>query len=127
MKTVEKTKQNKIEETRNENIISPDVDIIETPDGFTVFADMPRVDENSVEISLESGVLSLRGKRADVSRDNMRPALIERDAGTYQRSFMVSDGIDHDKISATVKNGMLKIVLPRAEEEKPRKIAVKAG
>lgn len=132
MKTTESLEQsrqqkNDVERTRIERILYPDVDIVETAEGFTVFADMPRVDEKSVEINLEGGVLTMRGTRDDPEFQDMRPALRECGAGVYERSFTVTDGIDHDKITATVKNGVLKIILPRAESEKPRKINVKAG
>lgn len=114
------------ERTRACRIYSPQVDIIERKENIVVIADMPGVDEKSVDITLEKNVLTIYGKvEVDIPRDH-RLAMSEYGIGDYQRVFTLSEEIDRDKIQATVKNGVLKLVMPMAESAKTRKIPIKA-
>jgi len=116
----------KSELTRARKIYSPAVDIIERKDDIIVVADMPGVDDSSVDITLEKNVLTIYGKvDADIpEKHNLY--LSEYGIGDYQRVFTLTDEVDREKIQATVKNGVLKILLPKAEVVKTRKISVKA-
>jgi len=116
----------KSELTRARKIYSPAVDIIERKDDIIVVADMPGVDDSSVDITLEKNVLTIYGKvDADIpEKHNLY--LSEYGIGDYQRVFTLTDEVDREKIQATVKNGILKILLPKAEVVKTRKISVKA-
>jgi len=115
------------ERTRERRVYTPSVDIIEGKDETKVFADIPGVDESSVDITLEKNILEIYGKvDPDIPQD-MRLALSEYGIGDYHRRFTLSDEIDREKIQATVKNGVLSLVLPKAEKAKTRKIEVKAG
>lgn len=116
----------RLERTRVSRVYTPQVDIAEEPDAIVVMADMPGVDEKSVDISLEKNELSIYGKVENVSFDNYRPLLTEYGIGDYERTFTLSDEIDRDGIQASVKNGVLKVVLPKVAMAKSRKIAVKA-
>jgi HSP20 family molecular chaperone IbpA len=117
----------KEERTRERRVYTPSVDIIEGKDETKVFADIPGVDESSVDITLEKNILEIYGKvDPDIPQD-MRLALSEYGIGDYHRRFTLSDEIDREKIQATVKNGVLSLVLPKAEKAKTRKIEVKAG
>ena len=117
----------KEERTRERRLYNPSVDIIEGKDGTTVIADIPGVDEASVDITLEKNILEIYGKvDPEIPRD-MRLAISEYGIGDYHRRFTLSDEIDRDRIQATVKNGVLRLVLPKAEKAKTRKIEVKAG
>jgi HSP20 family molecular chaperone IbpA len=115
------------ERTRARKAYVPRVDIYETADEIVVVADMPGVDENSVEITLEKNVLSLTGYVEPARPDNYSLAYAEYDQGDYQRNFTLSDEVDRENIQATVKNGVLHLHLPKAAPVKARKIAVKAA
>ena len=115
-----------VERTRSKRLYTPPVDIIEGEDGLFLIADMPGVDENSVDITLEKNVLTIYGTVDPEIPGNRRLVSAEYGIGDYQRSFTLSDEIDREKIEATVKNGVLRLTLPRAEAAKTRKIPVKA-
>jgi len=116
-----------VERTRARKAYVPRVDIFETADEIVVVADMPGVDENSVEITLEKNVLSLAGYVEPSRPEAYSLAYAEYDQGDYQRSFTLSDEVDRENIQATVKNGVLRLHLPKAAPVKARKIAVKAA
>ena len=112
------------ERTRASRIYSPQVDIIERKEDIIVMADMPGVDEKSVDITLEKNVLTIYGKvEADIPKDHTL-SVSEYGIGDYQRVFTLSDEVDSDNIQATVKNGVLKLIMPKAEAAKTRKITV---
>ena len=114
------------EMTRARRIYTPAVDIIERKDDIIVTADMPGTDEKSVDITLEKNVLTIYGKVETVIPEKHTLYISEYGLGDYQRSFTLAEEVDREKIQASVKNGVLKIVLPKAEAVKTRKIAVKA-
>jgi len=116
----------RIERTWSKRTYSPQVDIIERKEDIVVIADMPGVDEKSVDINLEKNVLSIYGRVEEQGLQDYSPIYAEYGIGDYERVFTLSDEIDRDKIDATVKNGVLTIVLPKAEKAKSRKISVKA-
>ena len=99
-------------------------DIFETPDALTVVLEMPGVDPNNIEASVENDVVTIEG-RIDFTRyEGMQPVYTEYNVGHYGRSFQISNKIDQGKISAEMKDGVVKLVLPKAEQAKPRKIKV---
>lgn len=115
------------ERTRQRKVYMPAVDILEGKDGTTVIADMPGVDDSTVDVTIEKNILEIYGKvEPDIPQD-MRLAGSEYGIGDYHRRFTLSDEIDRDRIQATVKNGVLRLILPKAEKAKTRKIEVKAG
>jgi HSP20 family protein len=122
----EAEKVEKGERTRERRIFTPHVDIVERKNDIVVIADMPGVDENSIDITLEKNVLTIYGAvEADIP-ENHRLFLSEYGIGDYQRVFTLSDEVDRERIQASVNNGVLRLVLPKAEEAKTRKIQVKA-
>ncbi len=116
----------KVERTWAKRSYSPQVDIVEGKEEIIVMADMPGVDEKSVDISLEKNILSIYGRVDDEGVTHHSPLYSEYGIGDYERVFTLSDEIDRERIEATVKNGVLRIMLPKAEKAKTRKIAVKA-
>jgi HSP20 family protein len=114
------------ERTRDRACFVPRADIYETNDGITVVADIPGVDENSVDITLEQNVLTINGYTTPVAPEGYRLAYAEYQVGDYQRRFTISEQIDRDKIEAVVKDGVLRLHLPKVEPT-TRKITVKAG
>jgi HSP20 family molecular chaperone IbpA len=102
----------------------PNADIFETSSELTLVLEMPGVDKSNVEISVEDGVLTIQG-RLDFSKyQNLQPVYTEYNIGHYRRSFTLSNRIEQGKISAEMKDGVLTLVLPKAEEAKPRRITV---
>jgi HSP20 family protein len=117
----------KAERTRQRRVYNPSVDIIEKQNETVVIADMPGTDETSVDITLEKNLLDIYGKVDPEIPENMRLAVSEYGIGDYHRTFTLSDEIDREKIQASVKNGVLRLVLPKAERAKTRKIEVRPG
>lgn len=115
------------ERTRDRRVFIPRVDIYETGDDLMLVADMPGVDESSVDITLEKNVLTINGNVEPAQPENYSLAYAEYAEGDYQRSFTLSDEIDRDNIEAVVSHGVLRLRLPKAGPAKTRKIAVKAA
>lgn len=113
------------ERTSERRAYIPRVDIYETDEGINLVADMPGVDENSVDIMLEKNVLSIRGTVEDEAPEDYSLAYAEYGVGDYERRFTLSDEIDQENIEASVKNGVLHLHLPKAGPAKARKISVK--
>ena len=114
------------ERTRVGRAFVPRVDIYETADELVAVADMPGVDENSVDITLEKNVLTINGVVETQQPDNYTLTYAEYDTGQYERSFTLTNEIDRDGIEAVVKNGVLRLHLPKIGDAKTKKIAVKA-
>ncbi len=105
----------------------PAVDIKEENDKFVIEADIPGVDPKDIEISMENGILTIKGERK-LERQEEKDSYkrIERVYGSFYRRFALPDTADAEKISAKSKNGVLEIVIPKKEEVKPRRITVEA-
>lgn len=116
-----------VERTRAAKIYNPDVDIMEGKDRIVVIADMPGVNENSVEVTLDDNVLTIYGRVDWKLPDRMKLTHAEYGVGDYQRIFTISGEINRENIEANVKNGVLRLVMPKNDVPKMRKIAVKAG
>jgi HSP20 family molecular chaperone IbpA len=115
------------ERTRDRLAFVPRVDIYETDEAITVIADMPGVDENSVDVTLESKELTINGCVEPEMPEGYDLAYAEYQVGDYQRAFTLSDEIDSDGIEASVKDGVLRLHLPKITEARKRKIDIKAG
>ncbi|PIE69211.1 MAG: heat-shock protein Hsp20 [Deltaproteobacteria bacterium] len=113
------------EATKPEKCFIPAVDIYETEQEVTVISEMPGVAKDGVEVTLEDNVLTISGTapQPEESRLLMR----EYETGCYQRRFTVAESIDQEAIQASMAEGMLKVVLPKAKPASPRKIAVQMG
>ncbi len=116
-----------VERTRSRRVYTPAVDIIEREDDIILKADMPGVDENSIDITLEKDLLTIYGRVEGEVPENQRLVISEYGTGDYQRTFTLSNEIDRDQIRATVKDGVLQLVLPKAETARTRKIPVAAS
>jgi len=115
------------ERTRNTKIFIPKVDIYETPETMVLLADVPGIDENSVEVILDKNVLKIHGTVEQTEKQGPRLYYREYDVGDYQRTFTLSEDVDREKIEASVKDGVLRVVLHKAAPVKAKKIAIKAG
>ncbi len=105
----------------------PEVDIVESDQEFRLVADLPGVDENSVEIDLDKNVLSVSGRFVPQPPEGYSLTYQEYASGNYEREFTLGNTIDRDRIQATVRDGVLRLTLPKAKEAQPKRIAVKAG
>jgi HSP20 family protein len=119
--------QAEVERPSERRTVPPAVDIYETPEGSVLVADVPGCDEKSVDIHLEDDVLTITARRADETVADHDATYAEYRPADYERSFSVSELIDTAKITATVKDGVLRVTLPKAEAAKPKKIAVKTA
>lgn len=113
------------ESTRPRKVYSPAVDIVERKEDILLIADMPGVDDKSVEITIEKDVLTLDGHVGTKLPEGHRLLISEYDTGDYHRVFNLSDEIDKEKIMATVKHGVLRLTLPKTEAVRTRKIPVR--
>ncbi len=116
-----------VEATRARPVFLPCTDIFEREDAIVVVADMPGVGPEAVDVDLTGDELTISGRVADPAVAGHTLSSWEYEVGDYRRRFRLSGGIDADKIEATIKNGVLQVVLPKAKEAQPQKITVKAG
>jgi HSP20 family protein len=102
----------------------PVTDIFETDQALTVILEMPGVDKDRVDVRVENDILSVEGQ-VDLSKyQGLAPLYIEYNVGNYARSFQLSSKIEQERITAELKDGVMTLVLPKAEKAKPRRIAV---
>lgn len=106
-----------------ERYVTPPVDIYETPEGLVVLADLPGVPKEGLDVRVENSLLTIRGKTGHAAAGEF--GYREYDLVNFFRQFELSDRVDQQKISAELKNGVLTLNLPKAEEAKPRKIDVR--
>jgi HSP20 family protein len=115
----------KQETTIPARVFVPTADIYESQDALTVILEMPGVEKNDVDVRVEEGMLKIEG-RLDLSKyQGLQPLYTEYNVGHYARSFRLSSKIDQNTIGAELKDGVLSLTLPKAEEAKPRTIQVK--
>lgn len=115
------------EQTKPGLVFTPDVDIFETEKGLTLLADMPGVKSEDLNIDLKENVLTLDGEVKNPEGENEIELFTEYRTGKYYRQFNLSDIIDQSKIEATMKDGVLRLTLPKVEAAKPRKITIKSS
>jgi HSP20 family protein len=116
-----------LERTRERPVFAPRVDIRETESAILLVADMPGVDESSVNIDLEGSELTLRGSFVPAAPEGYSLSYQEYASGDYERVFTLGNTIDRRGIEAVVKDGVLRLTLPKSSEAQPKRIAVKAG
>lgn len=104
---------------------TPPVEVREFDNEYVVTAELPGMTKDNVDIEYQNGVLTLKGEKSEEKREEERNVLVwERQYGSFQRSFMLPNTIDQDKITAEFKDGVLKVVLPKVEAAKGRKINI---
>jgi HSP20 family protein len=114
---------------RFEQAIGPRVDIVEREESFELTAEVAGYAPDDVEITVHEGVLTIAGKRETSTSlgEGAKVLHRERRSGAFSRTFKLGDAIDPEKIEATVKDGLLTVVLPKAAETRPRQIAIKTS
>lgn len=105
-------------------VFTPPIDIHETDDGLILRADLPGVSLETLELQVQNNRLTLFGRVPQVAPEGSRLVHQEYQEGDYLRSFILSDNVDHDRISAKLTNGVLEVFLPHTPKAQPRKIQV---
>jgi HSP20 family protein len=104
------------------------MDLVEAGDHFVLKADLPGLAEEDVSIEVQDGNLTISGERKTEHESSERGWYrIERSFGAFNRSLTLPDGVDADGISAEFDRGVLEVRIPKPEERKPRRVAIKAG
>jgi len=116
--------EKKTEGTIPARVFVPVTDIFETPEALTVVLEMPGVGPNSIEANVENDIVTIEGRIDFTKYEGMQPVYTEYNVGHYARSFQMSNKIDQGKISAEMKDGVVTLVLPKAEQAKARRIKV---
>jgi len=107
----------------------PAVDITEYVDRFELNVDLPGVEPNTVELTLDRGVLTLAGERSDRFANGQQPDSVqfqrsERGQGRFHRRFVLPETVDGEKVNATGKNGVLTVTIPKQPKAQPRRIQI---
>jgi HSP20 family molecular chaperone IbpA len=108
-------------------LFKPPIDIRESEDGLVLEADLPGVSLETLELQVENNKLTLFGRVTPRVPEDARPLHREYHVGDFLRSFILSDNVDHDRITAKLTNGVLRVELPRTEQTEPRRIQVSGG
>ncbi|MCA9072003.1 MAG: Hsp20/alpha crystallin family protein [Planctomycetaceae bacterium] len=138
LSTMENTQQNdEVTNGQNSNsdlktedrlpVFRPQVDLVDSGDAITLWADLPGVDENLVDITVENKTLTLKATVSPPEFEGKKLVLGEYRFGHYERTFSISDEIDRENIEAVVTQGVLKLVLPKNNKAISHKVTVKAG
>ena len=117
------------EESDGSNVVTsqwaPRVDIREDEQRFVILADIPGVDPASIDVSMDKGILTIKGERKSESNEQTeRYSRVERRYGSFHRRFALPDSADPEGISAMGRHGVLEITIPKRPETKPRRIQV---
>jgi HSP20 family protein len=106
----------------------PACDVFEDKDAVKIVAELPGVQPEDVKLSLENNLLTIRGeKKQEAEERSERVHRYERSYGTFERAFVLPSTVDGDKISAQYQNGILTILVPKAERARPREIPVQSA
>ena len=112
------------ESTRPTRAFMATSDIFETEEALTVTLEMPGVSKDNVDVGIENGMLTVEGRIDFGKYDGLQPVYSEYNVGPYRRSFRISSRIDQERISADMRDGIVTLILPKAEETKARRIKV---
>jgi len=111
---------------KEQGVMMPAFDIAESDDRFVVKADLPGIDSKSLDISVAGNMLTISGeKKEEREEKNERYYTIERQFGSFSRSFMLPSDVKEDGIEAVYKDGVLRVTIPKSERAKQKKINVK--
>ena len=108
-----------------ENVFTPPVDIVERGDSVVILADMPGVTRESLDVIYEEGVLKIDGKVECEEEEDLELQREEYETGDYRRRFTVGEGLNVEEIDATMRDGVLRIEIPKAETYQRRRIEIK--
>jgi HSP20 family protein len=112
-------------ERRNQPTLTPRVDVLEDATGITVLADLPGVARDALEIHVEGDSLTIEGTVSATTPEAMEATYAEIRVPRYRRSFTLSRELDAGRIEAQLKDGVLRLRIPKQEQAQPRRISVK--
>ncbi len=115
------------EEPRSEATLLPPVDVVEDASGITLYADLPGVPKDRLNLQIEDGTLTIEGEVALQVPEGMEATHIEVSLPRYRRAFTLSKELDVDKVVAELNNGVLKLRIPKAAHAQPRRIEITSG
>lgn len=115
------------EATREQPALLPPVDVIEDVSGITLYADLPGVPKDRLEVHVEADTLTISGEMAVAMPQDMAATHAEVNLPRYRRTFTLSKELDPEKLSAELKNGVLKLRIDKAAHAQPRRVQVKVG
>jgi HSP20 family protein len=121
--TLQKDSSNSAERAKPIDYVAPEVNIFETSEGYVLEAEMPGVNKEGLEITLEGSEITIVGRRAG-EMGHGEPLLRERQPADFRRVFELDPAIDTSRISAAMNQGVLTLNLPKSERVKPRKIPI---
>ena len=107
--------------------VVPPVDVFENESGITLLADLPGVARDALQVRVDGDTLTIEATAATDSPPGMELLYSEAEFPSYRRSFTLSRELDPGRIDASLKDGVLRLVIPKTEEAKPRRIEVRAG
>ena len=113
--------------SRPRRVHSPRVDVLENEREFVIAADVPGSDMDSIELTVEEGRLDLVARRSEKSYEGYKVAFRQYGEGDYRRAFTLPDGVDRSAIRADLRDGVLRIRLPKKEVEQARRVEIKVG
>ena len=108
-------------------LFTPPIDIYESEEGLVLVADLPGVTLENLELQVQDNKLTLFGRVNPYVPEGMQGQHEEYGVGDFLREFILPDVVDHERINAKLNNGVLKVVLPKAEQAEPRKINIDEG
>ncbi|HEY8026581.1 MAG TPA: Hsp20/alpha crystallin family protein [Burkholderiaceae bacterium] len=113
-------------ETREDQTMVPPVDVFEDDNGITLYADMPGVSKEKLDVNVDADTLTIAGEVTLTMDPKLEARHVEVSVPRYRRSFTLGQELDRSRIAAELKNGVLKLVIPKSEKAKPRRIEVQA-
>ena len=105
-------------------VFTPLIDIFENESGLVLLADLPGVSSETLELQVQDNKLTLFGRVGTPAPEGATLVHQEYQVGHFLRSFILSDEVDHDRISAKLNHGVLEVILPRVQRAEPRRIQV---
>lgn len=112
---------------RDESVLLPPVDVVEDATGITLYADLPGVSKDKLQLRVEGDQLSLEGELALPLPQGVQAHHAEVRLSRYRRAFTLSKELDADKVDAELTQGLLRVRIPKAEHAQPRKISVRVN
>lgn len=112
---------------RREPTLLPPVDVIEDPTGITLYADLPGVPRDKLDLRVQADQLVIEAELVIALPQGMAPSHAEVQVSRYRRTFTLSNELDADKVSAELSHGVLQVRIPKAAHAQPRRIAVNVG
>ena len=105
----------------------PDLDVSETDKEFIVRAEVPGIEKDDIDITLTDGLLTIKGEKKHETEENKENyQFVERRYGSFTRTLRLPNDVEHDKIDANYKDGVLKLVIAKPEKVEPKKIEIKS-